>query len=296
MKKIINIVLILVLLTSLSYSQENNALSPIFDIFSRQTGLYPVLIPDTHNDEDCCTTTCIPVTECFVDPRSGGGHIIAMGNWTKYYLNGQQQTNFTIFISGFFKRQDGTYGSAGYDNFYGQLNTFYIRGNTLQLPQQNGFEDNDSIYIKVVLSNGCLVDNVKVTWRVRSPNSQPFDADGLYHGNGRYAYSSLEKIEVFTCDTLPSPPPPIPTCSDGIQNQGETQVDCGGPCPPCPVLETCNDGIQNQNETGIDCGGVCPPCNNQPCTPCHDTIMLLNMDGCLQKFFIPDSNPNCTEQ
>ena len=24
-----------------------------------------------------------------------------------------------------------------------------------------------------------------------------------------------------------------PTCSDGIQNQGETGIDCGGPCPPC---------------------------------------------------------------
>ena len=43
-----------------------------------------------------------------------------------------------------------------------------------------------------------------------------------------------------------------PTCSDGIQNQGETGVDCGGPCPACP---TCGDGIQNQGETGIDCGG-----------------------------------------
>ncbi len=25
-----------------------------------------------------------------------------------------------------------------------------------------------------------------------------------------------------------------PSCSDGIQNQGETGVDCGGPCPACP--------------------------------------------------------------
>ena len=24
-----------------------------------------------------------------------------------------------------------------------------------------------------------------------------------------------------------------PACSDGIRNQGETGVDCGGPCPPC---------------------------------------------------------------
>jgi len=32
-------------------------------------------------------------------------------------------------------------------------------------------------------------------------------------------------------------------------------VPTWGPCP-----ETCSDGIMNQNETGIDCGGVCTPC------------------------------------
>ncbi|HHQ45138.1 MAG TPA: hypothetical protein ENN13_03270 [Candidatus Altiarchaeales archaeon] len=26
-----------------------------------------------------------------------------------------------------------------------------------------------------------------------------------------------------------------PTCSDGIMNQGEEGVDCGGPCPPCII-------------------------------------------------------------
>ncbi len=32
---------------------------------------------------------------------------------------------------------------------------------------------------------------------------------------------------------------PEPTCSDGIQNQGEKGVDCGGPCAPCAlVIET----------------------------------------------------------
>jgi hypothetical protein len=29
---------------------------------------------------------------------------------------------------------------------------------------------------------------------------------------------------------------PAATCSDGIQNQGETGVDCGGPCAACPVI------------------------------------------------------------
>ena len=45
------------------------------------------------------------------------------------------------------------------------------------------------------------------------------------------------------------------TCADGIQNQGESAVDCGAPCPAC---STCADGIQNGFETGVDCGG--PDC------------------------------------
>lgn len=47
------------------------------------------------------------------------------------------------------------------------------------------------------------------------------------------------------------------TCSDGIKNQDETAVDCGGPCPACA---TCDDGIKNGDETGVDCGGSCNTC------------------------------------
>jgi hypothetical protein len=36
----------------------------------------------------------------------------------------------------------------------------------------------------------------------------------------------------------------VPSCSDGIQNQGETGVDCGGPCSPCPALQQDCPGAQ----------------------------------------------------
>jgi|GEM_PF-2506978 len=35
--------------------------------------------------------------------------------------------------------------------------------------------------------------------------------------------------------------------------------------------ETCYDGIQNQNETGIDCGGVCAPCETF-----NDTVIIYD--------------------
>ncbi|PHI20399.1 hypothetical protein CEQ90_08035 [Lewinellaceae bacterium SD302] len=60
---------------------------------------------------------------------------------------------------------------------------------------------------------------------------------------------------------------PAPTCNDGIQNQGEEGIDCGGPCAPC---YSCNDGIQNGQETGVDCGG--PDCI--PCQPSGTTEIL----------------------
>ncbi|MDQ3017295.1 MAG: GEVED domain-containing protein [Bacteroidota bacterium] len=62
------------------------------------------------------------------------------------------------------------------------------------------------------------------------------------------------------------------SCTDGIQNQGETGIDCGGPCAPCP---TCNDGIQNQGETGVDCGGPCSPCPPPPPPPPGGGTTLL---------------------
>ncbi len=80
------------------------------------------------------------------------------------------------------------------------------------------------------------------------------------------------------------------TCTDGIQNQGEQAIDCGGPCTACitgcdtdvdaynyvtdadidEACETCFDGIQNGDEGGVDCGGTYPGCPS--CATCADGI------------------------
>jgi hypothetical protein len=74
----------------------------------------------------------------------------------------------------------------------------------------------------------------------------------------------------------------VPSCTDGIQDGTETDIDCGGSCPPCTdgrgclknsdctsnacvqsvcSEPSCTDGIQDGNETDVDCGGgACPPC------------------------------------
>src|SRR5581483_193449 len=70
------------------------------------------------------------------------------------------------------------------------------------------------------------------------------------------------------------------TCTDGVQNNAETDTDCGGgTCPKCGPTKKCSigndcvggqcganmtctpdcsDSVQNNNETDIDCGGGAP--------------------------------------
>ena len=62
------------------------------------------------------------------------------------------------------------------------------------------------------------------------------------------------------------------SCDDGMQDNGETAIDCGGPCGTCVLIRgttaTCTNGIEDGNETGVDCGGSCP----SVCPTCTDGI------------------------
>jgi len=72
---------------------------------------------------------------------------------------------------------------------------------------------------------------------------------------------AISALTFTSCSNDDEPPiaEEVATCADGIQNQGETGVDCGGPnCQPCTeATATCEDGIQNGDETGVDIGGSC---------------------------------------
>jgi hypothetical protein len=79
---------------------------------------------------------------------------------------------------------------------------------------------------------------------------------------------------------------------DGMQNGGETGVDCGGPCPACP---TCMDGMQNGGETGVDCGGPCPACqttcNVGNCNTCGQSACAQS--ACTAEINACFVNPAC---
>ncbi|MBU0978062.1 MAG: hypothetical protein KKD18_06595, partial [Nanoarchaeota archaeon] len=67
-------------------------------------------------------------------------------------------------------------------------------------------------------------------------------------------HAFLKPVELQACFYTKQP-----NCFDGIKNchdgSCEFLADCGGPCEPCP---SCSDGVQNQGEGGVDCGGPCP--------------------------------------
>lgn len=75
----------------------------------------------------------------------------------------------------------------------------------------------------------------------------------------------------------------VASCSDGVRDGSETDVDCGGSCSACSIGmscelasdcstnvcgansarcqdSTCHDGRKNGSETDVDCGGSCSPC------------------------------------
>lgn len=95
-----------------------------------------------------------------------------------------------------------------------------------------------------------------------------------------------------------------PGCMDGVQNQDETDVDCGGEasgCQACAVDESCDagsdclsrscqqgicaaascdDGVANGAETDVDCGGEGDEDGEGGCAPCADGASCESGDDC----------------
>jgi hypothetical protein len=52
--------------------------------------------------------------------------------------------------------------------------------------------------------------------------------------------------------------PVAPTCTDGVQNGRERDVDCGGPCARCANARTCTN--QDDCASALCVSGVCKAC------------------------------------
>ena len=60
------------------------------------------------------------------------------------------------------------------------------------------------------------------------------------------------------------PTVPTPTCSDGIKNGSESDVDCGGSCPRCATGKACQG--PGDCTSGLCQSQVCRVCTDISCT------------------------------
>jgi hypothetical protein len=106
---------------------------------------------------------------------------------------------------------------------------------------------------------------------------------------------SAGEATLTAATTSTTSPPPASSCSDGIKNGTETDVDCGGSCGPCgdgkgcvaaadctsgdcingqcgKLPQACGDKKQDGDETDVDCGGqVCARCDDgKKCSAASD--------------------------
>ena len=135
----------------------------------------------------------------------------------------------------------------------------------------------------------CYTDSVNANYNdqfsVESGQDPDFTIADVPNGLGTVASGTINDIDVDFYE-FEEDVPQVPDCFDGIQNQDETGIDCGGVCElnfglACyvPPPETCSDGIMNQDETGIDFGGVCGTGTPVVTTPDPATFIDNNTDG-----------------
>ena len=90
-------------------------------------------------------------------------------------------------------------------------------------------------------------------------------------------------VTAFTCTATA-------TCSDGILNQGETRIDCGGPCPACACTSdaACNNGVFCDGAETCDAYGHCQAGS---AINCADSVACTT-DSCNETTDTCDHVPN----
>ena len=69
-----------------------------------------------------------------------------------------------------------------------------------------------------------------------------------------------------------------PSCTNGLQDDGEDRIDCGGPCPPCDCLSDaeCDDALFCDGVETCDAYGHCQPGTTVNC----DDAVGCTIDSC----------------
>jgi hypothetical protein len=104
---------------------------------------------------------------------------------------------------------------------------------------------------------------------------------------GAFAFISLMTAAMSACSSDSAPQEGAPT-TDGDVAEGSSDGSSsnnpeGGPASDAPVT-SCTDGIKNGDESDVDCGGDCSPCQlNKACRAHSDCASAHCIDGkCLE--------------
>gem|GEM_PF-479599 len=146
--------------------------------------------------------------------------------------------------------------------------------------EHDGGHVTDDSWSEMAIDISAVADNqpvVYIRWGMG-----PTDHTNTYCG------WNLDDVQIWARVTLE-------TCNDGIKNQGEYLVDCGGPCPPCECQTNgdCDDGLFCTGAATCDTNGICQvgpdPCPGQMCNEELDACVECLTDG-----DCPDDGLFCT--
>lgn len=153
------------------------------------------------------------------------------------------------------------------DNAGCQISFFVIceeNCTTLNYEENNAINCTDNLWnISLTVTNGTPPYTVSTELSNILPTPLEIESVLLDFSIDMSFYPDVEAVEFIITDAFgcqgtytvcdDACTPACPTCSDGTQNQGETGIDCGGPCLPCPV---CHVGVDYAiSNATLDCTG-----------------------------------------
>ena len=145
-----------------------------------------------------------------------------------------------------------------------------------------------STYTGVFVTAGCPTSGVCVASSTSAGGNPAINGVSLLAGQTYYIIISTWPAPNCTPFTI-NINGIIPTCSDGLQNGGETGVDCGGPCPPCSGAATagdCSDAINicTNSSFSVDpsgYGAIDELAGNSVSNPLTNPNLTPGNSGCL---------------
>ena len=132
-----------------------------------------------------------------------------------------------------------------------------------------------------------------LSWRSHTIEQADLDVTGVTLGadmrvrftaNDADSQSIVEAgVDAFRVESVFCQGGPVETCDDGILNQDEVRIDCGGVCPACECVSDaeCDDGEYCSGDESCNAWGDCQPGFNLPSgTACADDGNVCTDNEC----------------